>query len=58
MLKLTLVDEKIKKLDPIMQYNIPLFKVTTELKVNCNPIPSPFSHMSNLGCVERVIGRL
>ena len=58
MMKFDLLMTKVKKLDPILNFKVPLFKVTQDLKVVTHPIPSPFSEFSTLGCVERIVGKL
>ena len=51
--KFDLLTTKVKKLDPILDFKVPLFKVSQDLKVQTHPIPSPFPDQ-----VERIIGRL
>ena len=53
--KFDLLTMKLKKLDPILSFKCPLFKVTQDLCLQTQDIPSPFGATMS---AERVIGKL
>ena len=45
-------------MEPIANFDVPIFRARMDLKLRSITIPSPFSALSALGSVERIVGKL
>jgi hypothetical protein len=45
-------------MEPVASFDVPVFRAHMDLKLRSTTIPSPFSALSALGSVERIVGKL
>lgn len=56
--KFDLLTTKVKKLDPILNFEVPLFKLTQDLSVSKSKIETTGSNVIELSGIEKILNRL